>query len=329
MGHPDYEGACEYLWDLVSHGELQFLLHDEEQWRKLAEEANLSRAEEDALYEVLSFLEIDRIMKEDDTLQQEQEQLLLNAFPGMKKEMEERIRKLHALADKVEKTHRDCTISRIVAGSAGVVSGVLSICGLALAPVTAGVSLGLTAAGMGLGAAAAVTSVSTSIVDRTSKLSAKTEASKLVSMDVHMKEEVVDAVSRNTSQLASTTKRCIQILRDMEKNIRASKLVQDNPRLLANAKRLMTNGNISVRKARQVQKAFGGTTLAMTKGARVTGLATSGVFLLMDVIHLVQESMHLQEGAPETCAQELREWAQELERRLEELTRVYESLWKR
>ncbi|XP_075407109.1 apolipoprotein L3-like [Tenrec ecaudatus] len=324
---PDYDRACEYFLDLVSHGELQFLLHDEEQWRKLAEEANLSRAEEDALYKVLSCFETDRNMKEDDTLQQDQEQLLLDAFPGMIKEIEERIRKLHALADKVAKTHRDCTISQVVAASAGVVSGVLSICGLSLAPVTAGVSLGLTAAGIGLGAASAVTSVSTSIVDHTSKKSAKSEASTLVSMDVHVKEEVVDAVSK-ALKLGSTTVDVIKKSIDIEKIIFASKLVQSDPRLFASAKRLMTNGSIWGNRAGQVRKAFGGTALAMSKGARVFGLVMSGVFLLIDVIHLVYVSMHLQKGAPETCAQELREWAQELERRLEDLTWVYESLRK-
>ena len=105
----------------------------------------------------------------------------LNRFPRVKWELEELIGKLHALTNKVDKVHRDRTISKIVANSTGAVSGVLTILGLALAPMTAGASLALSATGLGLGAAAAVTSVSTSIVELVSTLSAKPEVSRLMS----------------------------------------------------------------------------------------------------------------------------------------------------
>jgi hypothetical protein len=47
----------------------------------------------------------------------------------------------------------------------------------------------------------------------------------------------------------------------------------------------------------------------MTKGARMMGAATAGVFLLMDVISLVKESMHLHDGAKTESAAELRQQA--------------------
>ena len=105
----------------------------------------------------------------------------MDAFPQVKLELEGHIGKLRTLADKVDKVHRDCTISKLVAGSTSTVSGILTLLGLTLVPVTAGISLVLLATGMGLGAAAAVTSVSSGIVDYTSKSLAKTEASHLVS----------------------------------------------------------------------------------------------------------------------------------------------------
>lgn len=93
----------------------------------------------------------------------------------MKRELEESIAKLRELADKIDKVHRSCTISSVVANSAGAVSGVLTVLGLALAPMTAGISLGLSATGLGLGAAAAVTSVSTSIVEHVSGVISETD----------------------------------------------------------------------------------------------------------------------------------------------------------
>lgn len=44
----------------------------------------------------------------------------------MKQELEESIRKLCTLADRADKSHRDCTIFKVVANSTGTVSGVLS-----------------------------------------------------------------------------------------------------------------------------------------------------------------------------------------------------------
>lgn len=57
---------------------------------------------------------------------------------SVKKELEESIRKLYAPADRVDKSHRDCTIFKVVASSTGTVSGALNTLGLALAPRTAG-----------------------------------------------------------------------------------------------------------------------------------------------------------------------------------------------
>lgn len=100
----------------------------------------------------------------------------LKKFPRVKRQLEEFIGKLHELADKVEKVHKGCTISNVMAHSTGAVSGILTIIGLALAPVTMGASVVLLGTGIGLGAAAAVTGVSTSIFEHVNRSSAETEA---------------------------------------------------------------------------------------------------------------------------------------------------------
>ena len=140
------------------------------------------RKEEDALSEALTETIADTDAEDEEEIQNDpwHKERFLDAYPRVKLELEESIRMLHALADKVDKVHRDCTISRVVASSSSAVSGVLTILGLSLAPVTAGVSLALSATGLGLGAAATVTSVSTSIVEKVSVVSAEAKASKLV-----------------------------------------------------------------------------------------------------------------------------------------------------
>ncbi|XP_059968713.1 apolipoprotein L2-like [Mesoplodon densirostris] len=275
-------------------------------------------------------------MGDQDTLQEDQldRKRFLEEFPRMKEEIEERIKKLHALADKADKVHRDCTISHVAAASAGTMSGVLTILGLTLAPVTTGASLALSATALGLGAAAAVTGASTSIVERVSTLAVETEASRLTSTADNEEEvfegvvqEVFEGVVRDSAaQFASSVETFFQAMQDIENNVRAIKVAKGNPGLAASAKRFTTTGRVSVKRGKQVQKAFGGTALAMTKGARIMGVAEAGVSLLMEVAFLVKEAKHLHEGAKAESAERLKQQARELEEKLEMLTRIYESL---
>ncbi|OBS82340.1 hypothetical protein A6R68_23665 [Neotoma lepida] len=252
----------------------------------------------------------------------------LEVYPQLKLELEGHIRKLHALADKIDKVHRDCTITQVVARSTCAVSGVMTILGLALAPVTAGVSLGLSATGLGLGAAAAVTSVSTSIVEKVSMASAEAEASQLVPTSKDKEKAIKEDLEESTTRLVSVYKNSFQNLEDLKKNINAIKLTKANPRLVTNVKRLMTTGKVSERNSEKVQKAFGGTPLAMTKEARITGAATAGLSILMDMIKLVEDSKHLHEGAKAESAAKLRQHAQDLEQKLKKLIEVHDRMTK-
>ncbi|XP_008841294.2 apolipoprotein L2-like isoform X1 [Nannospalax galili] len=330
MGSPEEKTFIEpeCLLDMCSREDLQLLLTEDEAWNELVAEADLSREEEDALREALSellaYTDVDDEHRPQNYLQDRE--MFLRDYPQVKQELTERIRKLHALADKVDKVHRDCTISKVVANTTGAVSGVLTILGFALAPVTAGGSLMLSATGMGLGAAAAVTSVSTSIVEQVNMSSAEAEAKCLVPTSKNTVEGATKPVILSTSSIASLPRNCFQNLQRIRKNIRAIQLAKANPRLAANAKRLMTTGRISARSTKQVQRAFGGTALAMTKGARIMGAATAGVFLLMDVVSLVKESKHLQEGAKAESAAELRRQAWDLEQKLQKLNDIYDLL---
>ncbi|CAO2601812.1 Apolipoprotein L3, partial [Lemmus lemmus] len=300
-----FESEVEDRQDSWSTEALQLLPTEEEAWKQPVERAGLSISTTSNLLEKKRFLEV---------------------YSQVKLELEERIRKLHALADKIDKVHRDCTVTQVVANSTGAVSGVLTILGLALAPVTAGVSLGLSATGLGLGAAAAVTSVSTTIVEAVSTASVEAEASKLLPRNNDTENDIKKVLEKSTPRLISVSKNSFRNLEVMKKNIDAIKLTKASPRLANSAKRLMTTGKVSARSTRQVKKAFGGTALAMTKGARIMGAATAGLTLVLDVVSLIEDSNHLQEGAKAESAEKLRQHAQDLEQKLQELIWVHDSL---
>lgn len=258
--------------------------------------------------------------------QQLQWEWFMTEFPQVRRDLEAHIRELHTLADKVDKVHKNCTISKVVASSTGVVSGILTIVGLSLAPVTAGASLVLSTTGIGLGAAATVTSVSTSIVDYSNSSAAKAKASHLLSTRSNKEEVIVEAARHSTFKIASLTNKCIQSVQDIVKNVKAIKMAKTSPLLLSEAQRVMTTGTMSVRSSSQVQKAFGGTVLAMSKGAKIAGAAMAGVGLLMDAISLVKQSKYLHKGTKAASAEKLRQEAQKLEKKLKLLTTIYEHL---
>nr|XP_014334442.1 PREDICTED: apolipoprotein L3 [Bos mutus] len=147
--------------------------------------ADIPREEAKALYEYLNRLKTKLSAKDPNTVQQDQldRKRLLEEIAVMKQDLKKNTEKLHAFADKVDKVQKDCMISKVVAHSTGAVSGVLSIVGLALAPLTMGVTLPLLATGLGLGIAAAMTNVSTSIVEQVNTSSAETKTSQLLPCD--------------------------------------------------------------------------------------------------------------------------------------------------
>ena len=270
---------------------------------------------------------MERVLVEEDQERLSKEQLdrrrFLNKFPRVKRQLEEFIGKFHELADKVEKVHKGCTISNVMAHSTGAVSGILTIVGLALAPVTMGASVALLATGIGLGAAAGVTSVSTSIIERVKRSSAETEASRMMSTVVKKWEVLLEVLNNNPHIDATKKKEAIQCI---EMHTHAMETGNANPGSAANASIYMSPGRISYPAIQHIETGFKATALTITKGARIVGLAAAGVFLLVDVGFLVKESIHLHDGAKTEAAESLRRRAWELERKLEELTQIYESL---
>ena len=232
----------------------------------------------------------------------------MKEFPQVKEELKESIRKLHELADNVDKVHSDCTISNVVASSTGIASGTLSILGLVLAPFTAGLSLGLSAAGIGLGAAAAVTGLSTMVVENVHRFLAESEANLL-----------------DIDKIISYVYDFYQV-KQFGSHIHAIRVARGNPELLPTAQHCITTGQVLVQSAQRVSTHFRGTALAATRGARIGGGVLSALSMGLDVYSLVKDAQELQEGAKTASAENMRQKAQELEKELEKLTWIYESL---
>ncbi|XDA74824.1 hypothetical protein R6Z07F_005052 [Ovis aries] len=309
----------------VTKQKLNVLLQN---WERFVAKANIPREEAKALHEYLNRLKTKLSGQDPDTLKEDQldTEKFLEEFPEVKQDLEGDTEKIHALADKVDKVHKDCTISKVVAHSTGAVSGILSIVGLALAPLTMGATLPLLATGLGLGIAAAVTNVSTTIVEQVNMSSAETKTIQLLSPDTKKWKVVKDVLKKRTPQIIFATKSFVSALEYIQKQVQFIKVIKASPALAAKVKFFITKGKTFIHVSSQARKTFGGMALAMAKEVRITGLVLSCIGLVIDVGCLVKESKHLHDGAKAESAEKLRQQAQELESILELLTEIHENL---
>ncbi|XP_060981367.1 apolipoprotein L3-like [Dama dama] len=299
-------------------------------WERFVAKANLPREEAEALHEYLNRLKTNLSGKDPETLKEDQldRKKFLEEFPVMKQDLEEDTEKIHAFANKVDKLHKDCTISKVVAHSTGTVSGILSVLGLALAPLTMGATLPLMATGLALGIAAAVTNVSTSIVEQVNTSSMEIKTTQLLSHDRKRWKVIKDVLLKRKPQIISAVNSLITALQYTEKKVQFIKVIKVSPALAAKVKIFITKGKNIIHDSVQVRKTFGSMALAMTKEARITGIVLSGIGIVIDVGFLVKESIHLHRGAKAESAEKLRQQAQELESILELLTEIHENLQK-
>ncbi|XP_059537647.1 apolipoprotein L2-like [Myotis daubentonii] len=311
----------EYFLDPRNKEKLQCLLSDES-WETFVAAAELSWDKAGALYEDLSQLgrnaALDRLHRE----------RFMKEFPQVKQDLEERIRKLYALAYRFDKVHRDCNITSVAASTTGIVSDILNIIGQSLAPVNAQASLVLSATGKGLGAAAAVTSELASMVQDFNNESAEVEISSLVSTGSNKWKVFEDVVRHRNPQADVLAKKCFESLQDIVNNAEACKVAWTKPHLAAEAKSFLRTGATSDESSEQLQQAFGGTALAMSKEARMRDIATSGLSLVKNTFSLVQESRRLHKGQKTQSAEDWRQQAQELEGWLGELSHIHNIVQK-
>lgn len=106
-------------------------------------------------------IRLDQVFRTAAIFQGEDSSSFIGEFGERRDRMLEFLTAVEESADQLDRMHRGSRISGIASSSVGATGGVLTIVGLALAPVTAGVSLGLTITGIGLGVTSGVNTIVT------------------------------------------------------------------------------------------------------------------------------------------------------------------------
>ncbi|XP_047199718.1 uncharacterized protein LOC118123370 isoform X1 [Hippoglossus stenolepis] len=265
----------------------------------------------------------------------------ISDFSKRQDRMLEFLNDLEEGAIQLDRMNMGAKISSVVGSSVGAVGGVLSIVGLALIPVTAGVSLALTMTGIGMGITSGVNSAVTTVteigVNRTQQNKAREVFQKFMEdvqslqecldkvtsqADTKMEESIITValgVSKGLSQVgviakgidalvdaASTTK----LLKTEELIAGVGKVVAQEGKSLRNVPRVAAD-------IPDIGQAVAKGPLALSKSARAGLIAVNALFLGMDIFFICKDSISLAKGNETECSQWIRAratlWSSEMD----------------
>ncbi|XP_060632591.2 apolipoprotein L3-like [Anolis sagrei] len=338
--HEDESRDSTFLLDSLNGKEQQRLHEEDSLCMKMVESAKNSESRDEG----------------SDSLEENANEMIacfMKGFPAQKEEIEKCIGCIREVADKIDKIHKDCTIATITASSAGATSGILTIVGLALAPVTAGVSLILTGTGLGLGVAAATTGISANVCERVMNSKEREKAKDLMTkceetlnkcqenikaimsldqVDFNLGFPTGDKTNEADDQLfLSNAIRPIpnqfDTVKEIIENVSA---LGANPNLKASIKRVFSSAGNTFPASRKVpnigRNSSRGDALAINNISRIAGIAFAVAALLGSVYNIVQDAIHIKNGAKADMTAEIRQKACDLEETLKDLNKLYDEV---
>uniref|UniRef100_A0A8C6UNJ3 Uncharacterized protein n=1 Tax=Neogobius melanostomus TaxID=47308 RepID=A0A8C6UNJ3_9GOBI len=223
----------------------------------------------------------------------------MEPFSESEPRMQQFLSELEGSAVQLDRMNMGARISSVAGSSVAAVGGVLSIIGLALIPVTAGVSLALTMTGVGLGITSGVNTVNGSPPGGELDLLAGKEAG-------------------HTWQAQT----CCEgnVGRGIDAIVDAAKLLRSEEVLACAGKVVAEEGQALPRVARGP--------LALARGARVGFIALNALFLGMDVFFIVNDSMNLARGSETEVSKFIRARSALWRSQMDSWKKIYELLEK-
>uniref|UniRef100_A0A3Q3G2M1 Apolipoprotein L n=1 Tax=Labrus bergylta TaxID=56723 RepID=A0A3Q3G2M1_9LABR len=207
---------------------------------------------------------------------------------------------LEEIAVQLDSMNKGAKISSVVGSSVGAVGGVLSIIGLALAPVTAGVSLALTMTGIGLSITNGVNNLVTTATELGVNTTQRNKAAKVFKGFMKDLQSLQDCLKKVSDQTVARMK--------------ASQIdvVLGVGKVLVKALRSAKGSN---------QRAS-----ALTKSVRAGLIGLNALFLGMDVFYICKYSISLSKGSETEASQFIRARAALWRSEIDAWQKIYDSL---
>ncbi|KAI7802976.1 putative apolipoprotein L4 [Triplophysa rosa] len=269
-------------------------------------------------------------------------------FGQRRSRMEQFLSDLEESAVQLDRMKFGANISTVAGSSVGVAGGVLSIVGLALAPVTAGVSLALTLTGVGLGVTSGVNSLVTGITETAVNIHHGKNAQSIFQR--YMKDvekiqgclEKASAVDRVEGPVAIDMVRAGKVIAGaggVAKGIDALVDAASAVKVLQSEEVIATATKIGLQEAqsaRSIPKLAAdlpdigqlakGTPLALSNSARAGFITVNALFIGLDVLFICKDSISLAKGSKSEASELIRSRASVWKSELETWENIYDSL---
>ncbi|XP_074552487.1 uncharacterized protein LOC141809395 [Halichoeres trimaculatus] len=274
----------------------------------------------------------------------------MDEFRDRQPQMLEFLDGLEASAVQLDSMNKGAKISSVVGSSVGAVGGVLSIIGLVLIPVTAGVSLGLTVTGIGLSVTSGVNSVVTTATEVGVNRTHQKKASEIFQRfmeDVQVLQDHLEEVSSQTVTKIETSQLDVVVgvgrvvtkgggvVRSIDSLVDAASAVKllKSEQLAVSAGKAVAQEGKALRNVPKVAadipdigKAALKGPLALSKSARAGFIGLNSLFLGMDVFVICKDSISLSKGSETETSQFIRARAALWRSEIDAWEKIHDSL---
>ncbi|XP_023149018.2 uncharacterized protein LOC111583999 [Amphiprion ocellaris] len=253
----------------------------------------------------------------------------ISQFKEREPRMLEFLHQMEEIAVQLDRMNMGAKISSVAGSSVGAVGGVLSIVGLALIPVTAGVSLALTMTGVGLGIGSAVNSAVTTITEIGVNAAQQKKAGETFEgfmKDVQSLQECLEkVVNQPVSKMeANDVDVAVGVgvaLAKVGANVGANvgKLVAQEGKALSRISTLAADipdiGHAAVKGP-----------VALSNAARASSFVFNGLFLGMDIFFICKDSISLAKGSESKVSKLIRARAALWSSEMNSWQKIHDSL---
>ncbi|XP_068192387.1 uncharacterized protein [Antennarius striatus] len=234
----------------------------------------------------------------------------MKEFSDRRIRMREFLTSLEESAVQLDRMKKGAKISSVAGSSVGVVGGVLSIVGLSLIPVTAGVSVGLTATGLGLRLASGANSIITTATEmgvNSTQTKKAREAFQSFMEDVKIFQDCKeDVINRGMSN--------VDVVKEVGKILcKSAGLVKENKEKFIDA-------------AYTIKQAAVKGPLALSKSARAGLIAVNALFIGVDVFFICKDSISLHQDKKPEASQFIRAKAELWSSEMDSWQKIHDSL---
>ncbi|KAM6965954.1 uncharacterized protein apol [Tautogolabrus adspersus] len=274
----------------------------------------------------------------------------LDEFSDRLPRMLQSLNELEEVAVQLDSMNKGAKISSVVGSSVGAIGGVLSIIGIALIPVTAGVSLGLTMTGIGLSVTSGVNGVVTTATEIGVNSTQQKKAAEVFKRFMEDLQSLQDCLEEVTAQTVARMEsgqidvavgvgrvlgkagfivRGIDGLVDTAsafKLLKSEELVASAPKVAAEEGKALRNVPRVAADIPDIGQAALKGPLALSKSARAGLIGLNAFFLGMDVFFICKDSISLSKGSETEVSQFIRARAALWRSEIDAWEKIHDSL---